>query len=978
MARVTVRGAVDRARHSSALHSPVGLWLEHNGAVLALMSLAVIGFSGGWRYGDLVLDGPGVAMYVDMALDNWQGFGVPYWLGEMWGGAPVWSFAPSLPVLKLLPLGSILGGEEAVKAMTLVAQIVGGWGTWILARSLWGRGSPALLAGFIYGLHPLFVTHAFFGHETSIWVMASTPWLVWSLRLALRGRGVRYVVGAGLIAGFAVLQQPEHVYALVVLCGALLVVELARARITGSGPTGWGGVLVRATVVVVIGLGVTAHWLVPFATMSEQFVLTPPAAAQSVLFEGVAADVGQEMGLFLRRSSELQGTAGFVGRNLLSGTLYLSWVAFALTLATIVLLPRRDRDGCLTAVLFAGAVGVWMSTAGIPLANSGPVARGQLLPFAAVGTLAGLLVGSLLRRLRLSRWLAALGTLATAGLLLLLPYATPFVALQKVVPFMASIRFPRLYHIAALAVALAAAYPLTLVRDWAMRRQPRSAAPLAGAAALAVAGLFVVDIWPYRSYYEAQAPHRDDAYALAERRLDSFGGAGRVATENFGDPAAVGYLLAQDQEVSSGWPHALASASAWQVTGEAFLAPRGLSDAAFGLSATTHRAAEVYAFPGNDESLVSEVALRLNTRAMPLVRTYDQALVLADEEISPLLATSLAQRNIGVVNAGAATAAELGNRARAFLGDDDACAGAGDIPVQEVARQLATSCSLERWVGVFTGSSQRKVDERPGALFTPPLDGLAGISVWLDNPPGPTRLVVYELADDPGAPGIEVARTTAGGLDDNGLYHFSFPPLEASAGRRYAFELVCEDCDVNPGMVVTGTERSEANLIVDRERIPGRVAAFSLAYHELETVAPSDVDIDARRPATGRWEIATSGDQDSVLVVAEAWFPGWKAWLDGEEVEVLKADGAFLGVALPAGDHQVRLAYQLPTATKVGRFVTLVTLGISAVLLWAPRRIRRRYQAISPPAPRRREPGPPARRGPPTGSSSREGGARRG
>src|SRR5439155_11763873 len=97
--------------------------------------------------------------------------------------------APSFPVLSLLPAAMVLGPETAVKLATLAAQIAGGWGAFVLAQSLWDRKSTVLplTAAVIYALHPLFVSHgALFGHETSIWVMAVTPWLAWSVRKAFK------------------------------------------------------------------------------------------------------------------------------------------------------------------------------------------------------------------------------------------------------------------------------------------------------------------------------------------------------------------------------------------------------------------------------------------------------------------------------------------------------------------------------------------------------------------------------------------------------------------------------------------------------------------------------------------------------------------------------------------------------------------------------------------------------------------------
>src|SRR5438105_4935370 len=101
---------------------------------VAFLVVAIAAFTRMWAHGSLVLDGRGVSLFVRLALDHWHGFGVPYWLPDMWGGSPAWSLAPSFPVLMLAPLAAVVGPDEAVKLACIAAQIVGGWGTFVLAR----------------------------------------------------------------------------------------------------------------------------------------------------------------------------------------------------------------------------------------------------------------------------------------------------------------------------------------------------------------------------------------------------------------------------------------------------------------------------------------------------------------------------------------------------------------------------------------------------------------------------------------------------------------------------------------------------------------------------------------------------------------------------------------------------------------------------------------------------------------------------
>jgi hypothetical protein len=73
--------------------------------------------------------------------------------------------------------------------------------------------------------------------------------------------------------------------------------------------------------------------------------------------------------------------------------------------------------------------------------------------------------------------------------------------------------------------------------------------------------------------------------------------------------------------------------------------------------------------------------------------------------------------------------------------------------------------------------------------------------------------------------------------------------------------------------------------------------------------------------------IRTNTDANSILVVTDSFYPGWKAFLDGEEVKIYRANFAFRAVSLPAGEHKVRFIYDPPTF-RLGLFISLATLVI--------------------------------------------------
>ncbi len=77
--------------------------------------------------------------------------------------------------------------------------------------------------------------------------------------------------------------------------------------------------------------------------------------------------------------------------------------------------------------------------------------------------------------------------------------------------------------------------------------------------------------------------------------------------------------------------------------------------------------------------------------------------------------------------------------------------------------------------------------------------------------------------------------------------------------------------------------------------------------------------------------ITTSMPADGYLVLADTYAPGWRAFVDGQPSDVLKANGWSRAVAVPAGTHEVRFVYK-PTAVIVGLWMSLLGLVIGFVV----------------------------------------------
>jgi uncharacterized membrane protein YfhO len=78
----------------------------------------------------------------------------------------------------------------------------------------------------------------------------------------------------------------------------------------------------------------------------------------------------------------------------------------------------------------------------------------------------------------------------------------------------------------------------------------------------------------------------------------------------------------------------------------------------------------------------------------------------------------------------------------------------------------------------------------------------------------------------------------------------------------------------------------------------------------------------------------------SVLVLSQAWYPGWNAVVDGAETPALRVNHGFVGVTLEAGAHEVRFLYR-PASLCWGIGISGAAIAGAALGLLAGRRRRR-------------------------------------
>lgn len=110
----------------------------------------------------------------------------------------------------------------------------------------------------------------------------------------------------------------------------------------------------------------------------------------------------------------------------------------------------------------------------------------------------------------------------------------------------------------------------------------------------------------------------------------------------------------------------------------------------------------------------------------------------------------------------------------------------------------------------------------------------------------------------------------------------------------------------------------------------------------LEAEAPPAVEaLAGAPPATparitryepNRVEIEATAPRSGYLVLTDLAFPGWRAWVDGVEQPILRADRIFRAVQLPPGHHLVVFEYR-PFTVRVGALLSLLAVALGALLL---------------------------------------------
>jgi hypothetical protein len=160
-------------------------------------------------------------------------------------------------------------------------------------------------------------------------------------------------------------------------------------------------------------------------------------------------------------------------------------------------------------------------------------------------------------------------------------------------------------------------------------------------------------------------------------------------------------------------------------------------------------------------------------------------------------------------------------------------------------------------------------------------------------------------------------KTRAAPGKDACLYEFS--PFLGRFLLYGAAEFVSDDGKAKE--IITGRKIDLDRVLVLKARKAGRVA-----YGDVKGSARA-VSLQASRVA-----IDTETETDGFLYVADTYYPGWRAYIDGRRTKIHRADIAFRAVFVPKGHHRVVFRY-VPLSFYSGLLITVMGAALCVCLV---------------------------------------------
>jgi len=130
----------------------------------------------------------------------------------------------------------------------------------------------------------------------------------------------------------------------------------------------------------------------------------------------------------------------------------------------------------------------------------------------------------------------------------------------------------------------------------------------------------------------------------------------------------------------------------------------------------------------------------------------------------------------------------------------------------------------------------------------------------------------------------------------------------------YKYEILVDEAEIIDNLLSPNFNLSQ-EVILEKE-LPNELNAGEIN------------EISYQRGLDNSSTIKVNHSGDGLLFVSDSFYPGWKAFIDGKETPIYRADFTFRAVFVPKGKHTVRFIYA-PQSFKIGVIIALIASIVS-------------------------------------------------
>lgn len=159
---------------------------------------------------------------------------------------------------------------------------------------------------------------------------------------------------------------------------------------------------------------------------------------------------------------------------------------------------------------------------------------------------------------------------------------------------------------------------------------------------------------------------------------------------------------------------------------------------------------------------------------------------------------------------------------------------------------------------------------------------------------------------------------------EDGSETFQFPKNRFKEVYRENGWIILENLKADPRAYLTSNVKTFKSK-EEFERLFFSSETSVLLEEDLKIKKGENGQVSFTSYSPGRMNLKTKSNNDNLLYVSETYFPGWKAYIDGSETKIYRANYAFMSLLVPSGDHRVFLKYE-PSSIKIGSLVSVFSI----------------------------------------------------